>query len=80
MSLGKHAFSKHAQSRNDLNLENISVITICPGNVSILPKKVQMDLNHSEHVFVRLVFKYPVDNSSAISGQRERHSVNIAQA
>ena len=39
-----------------------------------------MDLNHSEHVFDRLVFKCPVDNTAAILGQRERDSVNIAQA
>ena len=80
MSLGKHVLSKHAQSRNDLNLENISVITICSGSVSILTKKVQMDLKYSEHVFDRLVFKCPVDNTVAISGQRERDSVNIAHA
>ena len=80
MSHGELALRKHAQSRNDINLENISVIAICSRNVSILTKKVQMDLNHSVHVFDMLVFNCPVDNTSAILGQRERVSVNIAQA
>ena len=39
-----------------------------------------MDLNHSEHVFSKLVFQCPVHNTSAILGQRERDSVNITQA
>ena len=39
-----------------------------------------MDLNHSVHVFGILVFKCPVDNTLAILRQRERYSVNIAQA
>ena len=66
MSLGELALSKHAQSRNDINLENISVIAICSGNVFYINKKVQMYLNHSVHDFGMLVFNCPVDNTSAI--------------
>ena len=69
MSLGVLALCEHAQSRNDLNLEKISVIAICSGNGLILLKKFQMNLNHSVHVYGLLVFKCPVDNTSAIIGQ-----------
>ena len=36
MSLGELALCKHAQSGNFINLENISIIAICSGNVSVL--------------------------------------------
>ena len=38
MSLGECALCKHAQSGNFLNLENISIIAICSGNVPVLTK------------------------------------------
>ena len=65
MSLGEFALCGHAQSGNILNLETILIITICSGNVPMLTKKAQLDLNNS----VMLEFKCPVDFSSTISGQ-----------
>ena len=38
MSLGEFALYKHAQSGNFLNLENVSIIAICSGNVPVLTK------------------------------------------
>ena len=65
MSLGQFALCEHAQSGNFLNLENISIIAICSGNVPVLTKDSN-GLNHSEHVFGMLVFQCPVDRCSAI--------------
>ena len=65
MSLGELALSKHAQSRNDLNLENISVIAICSGNVPIFTKD-SIGPKSPRTRFAMLVFKFRVDNISAI--------------
>ena len=67
MSLGEITLCEHAQSGNILNLESISVIAICSGNVPMLKKKAQLDLNNSVHMSGMLVFKCTVDISSTIS-------------
>ena len=67
MSLGEHALCGHAQSGNILNLENISMIAIYSGNVPMLIKKAQLNLNNSVHILDMLVFKCTVDINSTIS-------------
>ena len=80
MSFGEHALSKHAQSINDLNLKKHLYNYDLLRKRVYTNKKIQLDLNHFEHVCGGLVFKCPVDNTLAFLGQRERDSVNIAQA
>ena len=69
MYLGEFALCGHVQSGNILYLENISIIAVYSGNVPLLTKKAQLDLNNSVHILDTVVFKCPVDNSSTISGQ-----------
>ena len=69
MFLGEHALCGHAQSGNSLNLENISIIAICSGNVPMLTKKVQLNLSNSVLILDMLVFKCPVDINSTKSAQ-----------
>ena len=58
MDLGEFALGEHAQSGNILNLENISIIVNCSGNVPMLTKKAQLDLNKSVHILDMFCFVF----------------------
>ena len=75
MSLEDFALCEHAQSENIPNLENYSIIAICLGNVLMLTKKAQLNLNNCLHILGMWAFICPVDISSTISGQRQCDSI-----